>query len=48
MPQPERGSETRWLHLQTVNSRHSRIKDLLRRFPGVATKVLDGLSPVVP
>lgn len=32
------------LHLHAVNSYHSQIKDLLRCFPGVATKVLDGFS----
>ena len=35
------------LYLQGGNSQHSRIKDLLCRFPGVATKVLDRVSPVV-
>ncbi|MBB4268136.1 IS1595 family transposase [Roseospira visakhapatnamensis] len=29
------------LHLQTVNSRHARLKDLLRRHRGIATKYLD-------
>jgi len=29
------------LHLQTVNSRHERLKDLLRRHRGIATKYLD-------
>ncbi len=29
------------VHIQTVNSRHSQIKDFLRRFRGIATKCLD-------
>jgi len=29
------------LHIQTVNSRHSRIKGFLRGFRGIATKYLD-------
>jgi hypothetical protein len=29
------------LHIQTVNSRHERLKDFLRRHRGVATKYLD-------
>lgn len=29
------------LHIQTVNSRHSQLKDFLRRFRGVATRHLD-------
>lgn len=28
-------------HIQTVNSRHSQLKDFLRRYRGVATKYLD-------
>ena len=28
-------------HIQTVNNRHSRLKDFLRRYRGVATKYLD-------
>ena len=28
-------------HIQTVNSRHSRLKDFLRRYRGVATRYLD-------
>ena len=28
-------------HIQTVNSRHSKLKDFLRRYRGVATKYLD-------
>ena len=29
------------LHIQTINSRHSRIKSFLRGFRGIATKYLD-------
>ena len=28
-------------HIQTVNNRHSRLKDFLRRYRGVATRYLD-------
>jgi len=29
------------LHIQTVNSRHERLKTFLRRYRGIATKYLD-------
>ena len=40
IPRPER-TLTGDLHVQTVNSRHSRLKDFLRPRRGIATRYLD-------
>ena len=36
------------LHVQTVNSRHSRLKDFLRPRRGIATRYLEQLPELVP